>query len=198
MISPKHVLGDPFACKEYTGLTSTWVPVVLESFTPEDDYKWEDDRLGKDRKHVEAPSWANSQPNGKGSEKCMSMVQDASMSKWIDALCSEPRCFFCSMPIVQTYYLRGSDIHFSFDHDHYLSLFLQNNASEIIFEGQGHSRVAWYPLLQTTEIQDLQNGTVHKVFKKNPFGSLQSGRPSEMKVFTNVSFEYYLCCFCIP
>ena len=190
MESPTYIIGDPLICNKFLNThLFTWVPAILERFTPEGNYHWVDDRPSKKRETVEAPSWAKSQPNGQGNDKCIGKVHDSGKSTWMDVTCITPRCFFCSMPIVQTYYLRGLDTKFSFNHVHHLSIFMQNNASKIIFEGQGFSRVIWYPLLKKTEIQELQDDKPYKVFRQDPFGSLQFGKPSEMTIFTNVSLR---------
>ena len=90
------------------------------------------------------------------------------------------------MPIVQTYHLRGPG---SFDRVYSLLLNMQSSFTEIVFEGEGTSKVVWYPLEEKTAISNYKTNTTIE-FSKDPFGVLQSeedGSKNKWK-FSNVSF----------
>ena len=192
MLDPNlHTLGQPSTCYKYAGeRLIVWTPVVLESYSPKEGYKWLDDRTSSRGKDIEALHWANSQPNGLGSEKCMAMVEQFGKPAWVDATCQVPRCSICSIPYVQTYYLRG--LSQKYGHEYYLSMIMNRNATKVVFEGDGSSQIIWYPLEKKSVVKSFNNDQTIKdiTIEGNPFGILQAGKPNQILVFTNVSIRH--------
>ena len=186
----EHILGDPDNCNLY-GSSRFWIPVVqgnpIEGKTGQ--YQWLDDRPGYNHSEMLFQKWTASQPNGFLYQKCVETHHDA----WNDLECeSVKRCSVCIIPKVQKYLLRGPVGHF--DQEYSLSFNMQLSTTRIVFEGQGLSRIIWYPLQRQTKLVNRKLNLT-RIFDQNPFGLLgyhenilNRGYEDEL-VFTNVCIE---------
>ena len=167
-----------------------WIPVIqglLLSVVKR--YQWLDDRSNSNGSLVENENanWAPTEPNGDFLEQC---VGSSAENGWYDTSCETMKCSVCMIPTAQTFYLRGPDV---FEHQYWLSLELHWNRTEILFEGEGMSKLIWYPLQKRTELISNTDSNLTLTFDKTPFGLLKSSK--EIKgmstlpewIFSNVS-----------
>ena len=92
------------------------------------------------------------------------------------------------MPVAQTYRLRGQHL---FDQEYILSFDMQQNRSQVVFEGYGQNRIVWDLFSSKTYILDKEKNILRS-FNQTPFGLLGSidkvsnnGYTDEL-IFTNV------------
>ena len=176
-------LGNPESCSKYTTAVGkevqTWVPVVLKDYTPSNgEYVWMDDRPSANGEHIKSMNWVKSQPNGVGKDKCVYKIEH---NRWIDGPCNVPICSFCTIPMSQTFYLRGSQ-KLGLENKYFLSMVMQDDSSKIIFEGRGASQISWYPSEKRTEI--LVHGLNRTFqFDKYPFGLLEHWDESRLRQY---------------
>ena len=188
--NPKYILGNEEKCLRGDSLY-LWIPVVqgqakLKPSCSGDEYDWLDDRQGKNRKVINITEWQRSQPNGLQFEPCIAALETVSGNYlWRDNSCLSSRCFVCHVPVLQTYYLRGSPTEeYGFDQKYSLAWNLQQSRESITIEGHGSGRARWYPFEEKMEISNLKKN-ISKTFGQNQFGIIQT--QGTKWVFTNVS-----------
>ena len=194
--NPLYTIDDPSDCLSHN--SKLWIPVILGSYSSDHgEYCWFDDRLRFEGNIIQKPNFPSSQPNGKGIDRCVGLMGKTKAEYfWNDRSCTDsPTCSACSIPVAQTYYLRGPDM---FDHIYSLSWNMQTeNSSEVIFEGQGSSQIVWYPLKERTEIKLLKGKRETFSFEQNPFGLLSNATTGNgfeqlnQWVFTNVRYTLH-------
>ena len=181
----RYTIGNPNKCKHhYHDMNIFWLPIKQAGQDKNEEYLWVDDRSKSKGVAIKELKWAKGEPNGLDIEQCVDLY--SGWDQWNDQFCSAMRCSTCNMPIVQTYHLRGPG---SFDRVYSLLLNMQSSFTEIVFEGEGTSKVVWYPLEEKTAISNYKTNTTIE-FSKDPFGVLQSeedGSKNKWK-FSNVSF----------
>ena len=121
---------------------------------------------------------------------------------WNDIGCSSyGLCSVCTVPVVQTFYLRGlrrKQVPKDIDTKYSLLMEMQTNKPNTVFEGQtGLSQITWYPLEKRTVLKRYDNEQVISGEKKlemiqDPFGLLNDFD----WIFTNVrslkEFKQYI------
>ena len=182
-IETEYVIGNPSECGNEGNM---WIPVIQGQPISEDDYLWVDDRHDANKAVIQATNWADSQPNGFGFHECVHNGNDSSGNYgWYDTDCQGLWCTVCLIPPAQQFYLRGPDL---FKHHFWLALDLYWNSSKVVFEGEGHSQMRWYPMIERTELKsNTNNDNLSLWFDTNPLGNLES--LNNAWIFTNVSFK---------
>ena len=182
----QHTIGDPTVC---SGRTKFWIPVVLGAYT-DDHMNWVADSSTEvqDGDH----NWARSQPNGDGIQHCVGVMEISGEYFWNDIDCSSyALCSVCTVPVVQTFYLRGlrqKQVPKDIDIKYSLLMEMQTNGPNTVFEGQrGLSQITWYPLEKRTVLKRYDNEQVISGEEKlemmqDPFGLLNNFD----WIFTNV------------
>ena len=169
--------------------TAFWIPIIQGGpvANKEGQFHWIDDRLGSNGSVVQLTNWLPGQPNGEWTQQCVELVGDTpSEQLWNDEYCYTKRCSICTMPVVQTYRLRGLTM---YDQEYTLSLNMQENKSRILFEGK-KSTIDWLPFDGKLEVRQRFNGDLTIEKYQGPFGLLKSeghGNTTGNLVFTNVS-----------
>ena len=196
---PKYTFGDPAIC---SGRTKFWLPIVLDGYFPSEEwgrkkkYRWLSDQQNGKEISLSEQKWARSQPNGYGSQNCVGAMETSQDEYfWNDVGCSTKLCSVCTIPVVQTYYLRGPgpNKHISdhIDRKYSLLMELQDDDQNVVFEGQGgKSQITVYSENEAikTILKRYDNKSIKGVgttieYHGNPFGII-----SEMQwKFTRVS-----------
>ena len=145
-------------------------------------------------------------------EKCVEAHVNDRIEYWNDELCTSQRCSICLMPRVQKYYLRG---HHRFDHQYSLTMDLQQDDAEIVFEGNGSTRIFWnvdylgtgtdMTYIKQHDSKSNYGVTFEKMFSQKPFGLLKNRNtdedPEGSMIFTKVQTFYsfrrslFRCCY---
>ena len=176
-------------CQTVSWYDSTfWIPIIQGGpvANKEGHFHWIDDRLGLNGSVVQLTNWLPGQPNGELSQQCVEAETTSEQNLWNDEYCHVKRCSICTMPLVQTYRLRGLTM---YDQEYTLSLNIQENKSRILFEGK-KSTIIWFPFDGTLEVRQHFNGDLAIEKFQGPFGHLKSeehGKTRGKLVFTNVS-----------
>ena len=183
-VNERYTIGDIDSCSN-----NFWIPVIQGAPVGQslDKYQWIDDRITSNSSPAGKTKWATIEPNGGLLEQCVSTTKE---NDWFDSNCEAKKCSVCMIPMAQTFYLRGPDL---FEHLYLLSLDLHWDNDHMLFEGQGFSKLIWYPLQTITELKSKRDHNISLVFDKNPFGILQWYKKGERMstlhewIFSNVS-----------
>ena len=184
-----YTIGNSEKCKhldKHYDVDVFWLPIKQRVQYENGEDQWVDDRQQSKEAVIQEPKWGKGEPNGFDFQQCVQAI--GQWDQWTDQFCTVLTCSACNMPIVQTYRLRGPQL---FDQVYSLLLNMQSSDTEIVFEGEGTSKIVWYPLEEKTVISNYKtNKTIE--FRKDPFGILQSkeGVSTNKWKFTNVSFIF--------
>ena len=192
-------VGDTTGCNR-----KYWQPIKLDNYS-NDQYFWSGDTHEDVENYINNLNWMNSMPNAYGTEECLDVTELSGNYYANDVECEVTRCSICSVPAVNSFYLRGPGLEGIdrwhrlglrnfLDHKYSLSLELQENSSHLVFEGEnGLSKITWYPLEKTALIKRYDNKVIldkQKIMKINyhtdPFGYFRSLE----WVFTGVSSKH--------
>ena len=161
-----HSFGDSSYCKTHATDLKYWIPVTLKNYF-DGVYKWSSDTYFDNDSGVDKLSWARSQPNALGIDKCVGLIEISGKYFANDDDCKRLACSLCKMPGITLFYLRGEgpkNLLFSrykhvnepmlLDKVYFLFLESQTDDSNLVFEGKtGLSKITWIPSKKIASIK---------------------------------------------